>query len=220
MKSVTRKTALFLTLALSLATVGCGEDTPKAAESDQRELLNNASTLTVTGDLDDIVLDSDLTADGTVAGRIVERGFFNTKWTITSDGEPWFYISYPKEKWIYNMEGVNSGNTYGYYDMDDNCLGYAQEQLLESDTLERDYYIVFLDAEGNIARDYLATEKGNYLMDFDGNKIGEGKAELESFFSDDYVVTVSADEGTEVDLKGKLALCIRLSNDFMSDYSD
>ena len=69
MKSVTRKTALFLTLALSLATVGCGEDTPKAAESDQRELLNNASTLTVTGDLDDIVLDSDLTADGTVAGR-------------------------------------------------------------------------------------------------------------------------------------------------------
>ena len=56
MKSVTRKTALFLTLALSLATVGCGEDTPKAAESDQRELLNNASTLTVTGDLDDIVL--------------------------------------------------------------------------------------------------------------------------------------------------------------------
>ena len=72
MKSVTRKTALFLTLALSLATVGCGEDTPKAAESDQRELLNNASTLTVTGDLDDIVLDSDLIADGTVAGRIVE----------------------------------------------------------------------------------------------------------------------------------------------------
>ena len=39
-------------------------------------------------------------------------------------------------------------------------------------------------------------------------------------FSDDYVVTVSADEGTEVDLKDKLALCIRLSNDFMSDYSD
>ncbi len=97
MKSVTRKTALFLTLALSLATVGCGEDTPKAAESDQRELLNNASTLTVTGDLDDIVLDSDLTADGTVAGRIVERGIFNTKWTITSGGEPWFYIAYPKE---------------------------------------------------------------------------------------------------------------------------
>lgn len=47
------------------------------------------------------------------------------------------------------MEGVNSGNTYGYYDMDDNCLGYAQERILESDTLERAYYIVFLDAEGN-----------------------------------------------------------------------
>ena len=182
MKSFTRKTVLFLILAFSLAIIGCGKDTPKTAESDQRELLNNASTLTVTGDLDDIVLDSDLTADGTVAGRIVERGIFNTKWTITSGGEPWFYIAYPKEKWIYNMEGVNSGNTYGYYDMDDNCLGYAQERILESDTLERAYYIVFLDAEGNVARDYLATEKGNYLMDFDGNKVGEGKAELESFF--------------------------------------
>ena len=31
MKSVTRKTALFLTLALSLATVGCGKDTPKVS---------------------------------------------------------------------------------------------------------------------------------------------------------------------------------------------
>ena len=82
MKSFTRKTVLFLILAFSLAIIGCGKDTPKAAESDQRELLNNASTLTVTGDLDDIVLDSDLIADGTVAGRIVERGFFNTKWTI------------------------------------------------------------------------------------------------------------------------------------------
>ena len=118
------------------------------------------------------------------------------------------------------MEGVNSGNTYGYYDMDDNCLGYAQEQLLESDTLERAYYIVFLDAEGNIARDYLATEKGNYLIDFDGYKIGEGKAALEGFFSDDYVVPVSTDEGTEVDPKDKLALCLRLNFYFMSDYSD
>ena len=58
------------------------------------------------------------------------------------------------------------------------------------------------------------------LMDFDGNKIGEGKAELEGFFSDDYVVTVSTDEGTEVDLKDKLALCLRLNFYFMSDYSD
>ncbi|MEI3191712.1 MAG: hypothetical protein V8S36_05635 [Lachnospiraceae bacterium] len=41
-----------------------------------------------------------------------------------------------------------------------------------------------------------------------------------SFFSDDYVVTVSTDEGTEVDLKDKLALCMRLSIYFMSDYSD
>ena len=51
MKSFTRKTVLFLILAFSLAIIGCGKDTPKAAESDQRELLNNASTLTVTGDL-------------------------------------------------------------------------------------------------------------------------------------------------------------------------
>ena len=86
MKSFTRKTALSLTLALSLATVGCGEGTPEAAEMDQRDLLENATSLTITGDLDDIVLDSDLTADGTVVGRIVERGIFKTKWTITSGG--------------------------------------------------------------------------------------------------------------------------------------
>lgn len=73
-------------------------DTPKAAESDQRELLNNASTLTVTGDLDDIVLDSDLTADGTVAGRIVEQRNLQHQVTITSGGEPWFYIAFIQKK--------------------------------------------------------------------------------------------------------------------------
>ena len=45
---------------------------------------------------------------------------------MTAGGEDWFYLGDPKDNFIYNLEGVNSGTTYAYYDMDDNCLGYAQ----------------------------------------------------------------------------------------------
>ena len=87
-----------------------------------------------------------------IAGSIKETGFWNTKYTVTAGGEDWFYLGDPKDNFIYNLEGVNSGTTYAYYDMDDNCLGYAQTRIMETDGLEHDWYIVFLDADGNISR--------------------------------------------------------------------
>ncbi len=99
-----------MTVVLS---AGCEiEEIPKAAVEDERQVLEETSSLAFTGDLDDITLTSDLTADGVIAGSIKETGFWNTKYTVTAGGEDWFYLGDPKDNFIYNLEGVNSGNTY------------------------------------------------------------------------------------------------------------
>lgn len=149
-----------------------------------KEALSTASSVVVKGELDEVNQQGDILADDKVAAYVIESGFFDTKWTVSVDGEDWFYVKYVTDELVNNMDGVNSGSTYGYYDMDDNCLGYAQDRIIETDALERDYYMVFLDAEGNPREDYLAEEKGRYLYDYDGNVIGEGYADMDSFFSD------------------------------------
>ena len=81
-----------ISAALFLAVAGCGssgEELPPTEEG--RAVLENASVLTMKGDLDDIVAESDIWADGQAAGHIQERGFWNSKHTVsTGDNEPWF----------------------------------------------------------------------------------------------------------------------------------
>ena len=162
----------------------------------------------VKGELDEVNQQGDILADDKVAAYVIESGFFDTKWTVSVDGEDWFYVKYVTDEPVNNVDGVNSGSTYGYYDMDDNCLGYAQDRIIETDALERDYYMVFLDAEGNPREDYLAEEKGRYLYDYDGNVIGEGYADMDSFFSDACHVEVQTD--TEMNFMDKFAMYMRL----------
>ena len=75
---------------------GCEiEEVPRAAVEEERQVLEEASSLAYTGDLEDITLTSDLTADGVIAGSIKETGFWNTKYTVTAGGEDWFYLGDP-----------------------------------------------------------------------------------------------------------------------------
>ena len=134
------------------------------------------------------------------------------------NGEDWFYLGDPKDNFIYNLEGVNSGTTYAYYDMDDNCLGYAQTRIMETDGLEHDWYIVFLDADGNIRADYLTDERCHYVMDFDGNVLGTCSA-TEETFSDKYEVKVQMNEGEQMDLMDKVAICRQLAHWYAFDHS-
>ena len=189
---------------------GCGGASAIAFSNEEaaKDALNTAGTVHFDGDVKAVNQGTDILADGQVAGYMEETGFFDTKWTVSVDGEDWFYVKYVTDEPINNMEGVNSGSTYGYYDMDDNCLGYAQDRIIETDALERDYYMVFLDAEGNPREDYLAEEKGRYLYDYDGNVIGEGYADMDSFFSDACHVEVQTD--TEMNFMDKFAMYMRL----------
>ena len=214
--------AAFISAVLLLAVTGCGsskEELPPTEEG--QEALQNASVLTMKGDLDDIVADSDIWADGQVAGHIQERGFWNSKYTIsTGDGEAWFYLRYVTDEPINDVEGVISGNTYGYYDMNDNCLGYAQEQILETDTLERDWYTVFMDADGN-PKDYLADKDMMRIFDYDGNVIATGSFSFGGFFHyDEYTIEVKEEEGSErkIDFEDKMCAFLRIRYKVNSDY--
>ena len=109
MKRYKRNLALLLAAVTAVLSAGCEiEEVPRAAVEEERQVLEEASSLAYTGDLEDITLTSDLTADGVIAGSIKETGFWNTKYTVTAGGEDWFYLGDPKDNFIYNLEGVNS----------------------------------------------------------------------------------------------------------------
>ena len=214
--------AAFISAVLLLAVTGCGsskEELPPTEEG--QEALQNASVLTMEGDLDDIVADSDIWADGQAAGHIQERGFWDSKYTIsTGSDESWFYLRYVTDEPINDVEGVISGSTYGYYDMNDNCLGYAQEQILETDTLERDWYTVFMDADGN-PKDYLADEDMMRIFDYDGNVIATGSFSFGGFFHyDEYTIEVKEEEGSELkmDFGDKMCAFLGIRYKVNSDY--
>ena len=202
MKRYKRNLALLLAAVTAVLSAGCEiEEVPRAAVEEERQVLEEASSLAYTGDLEDITLTSDLTADGVIAGSIKETGFWNTKYTVTAGGEDWFYLGDPKDNFIYNLKGVNSGTTYAYYD-----------------GLEHDWYIVFLDADGNIRADYLTDERCHYVMDFDGNVLGTCSATGETF-SDKYEVKVQMNEGEQMDLMDKVAICRQLAHWYAFDHS-
>ena len=178
MKRYKRNLALLLAAVTAVLSAGCEiEEVPRAAVEEERQVLEEASSLAYTGDLEDITLTSDLTADGVIAGSIKETGFWNTKYTVTAGGED-----------------------------------------METDGLEHGWYIVFLDADGNIRADYLTDERCHYVMDFDGNVLGTCSATGETF-SDKYEVKVQMNEGEQMDLMDKVAICRQLAHWYAFDHS-
>ena len=69
MKRYKRNLALLLAAVTAVLSAGCEiEEVPRAAVEEERQVLEEASSLAYTGDLEDITLTSDLTADGVIAG--------------------------------------------------------------------------------------------------------------------------------------------------------
>lgn len=72
---------------------GCGEGPETISDAQKaKEALDTASSIYFTGDVEAVNQKTDILADEKVAGHMEESGFFNTKWTITVDGETWFYM--------------------------------------------------------------------------------------------------------------------------------
>ena len=195
-------------LAAMLSGCGKSERESYASAEEAKQAMNQCRTFVVEGDLEDVNQEGDILADGKRAGRLKETGILNTKWTVSVDGKTWFWIKF-----------VTAGTTYGYYDENNRCLGYAQERLFENENLEREYYLVFMDADGN-PKDYLAEEHGKELYNYDGSQIGSGKADHKGYFLKECYTEIDTDPGVSVDAVDKMAMYLQLFSKFNETAGD
>lgn len=190
-----------------LMLTGCGGASPMEFDSREEamEALGSAHSVTVEGNVANTLQTGDILADGKAAAYLKEEGFLDTTWTVSVDGSAWFYLRYVADEPVNNLEGENTGTTYGYYDGGGSCLGYAQKRLVETEILPRNYYFVFLNADGTV-KDYIADEYGRYLYDYEGNEIGSAEGFMDSFLGNACHVEINTD--APVDFMDKMALYI------------
>ena len=176
-----RLTALLLAGAAAVTLSACGgpSDIEFADADAAKAALNNAQTIYLEGNYAAVKQKTDILADGKVAAYLTGK-------TVSINGETWFSIDFVTDEWI-NEDGedYSPGTTYGYYDADGNCLGYAQQRGMGQDG-DYTYYIYFMDAEGNL-RPYFIEENGYYAWDEDGETIatGDWDADFRPAFMDD-----------------------------------
>ena len=144
---------------------GCGKAPQMEFDSAEEaiEALNSAENIEIYADLYSKKKKTEIVADGKVAGYLQGD-------TVYIDGEEWFSIDYVTDEPI-NEDG---STTYGYYDADGNCRGYAQERYLDLEDGSREPFLVFLDTDGTML-DYFGSKGAWELYDGDGNRIGTGR---------------------------------------------
>ena len=209
----------FLTLAAAvpgLWLTGCGKAPQMEFDSAEEaiEALNTAENIEIYADLYSKKKKTEIVADGKVAGYLQGD-------TVYIDGEEWFSIDYVTDEPINNVEGVKTGSTYGYYDMDDNCLGYGQERVIAPDGGEEAWYIQFLDADGNPKEDYYATEEGTMLLDSEGNVIARVNGSIDLIGTGctiNFVMEDGVDQ--EVDIKDKIVMTMPKFDELKRYYLD
>ena len=113
-----------------------------ATADEAKEALTSAETIEIYFDLYGSKRKTKIVADGKVAGYLQKN-------TVYINEEEWFSIDYVEDEPINDREG--SGTTYGYYDASGTCLGYAQEQYVDT-SYGKDTRLIFLDVDENAAR--------------------------------------------------------------------
>ena len=218
-----RRIGIILATIATTALCGCGGPSTVAFSDEEaaKEALNTARTVHFDGDVKAVNQGTDILADEQVAGYMEETGFFNTRWTVSIDGNTWFYAKFVSDEPINeNTDTLVSATTYGFYDANDTCIGYAQEQAVKGES--GDYYICYMDADGN-PKDYYSNEKATQTYDSEGNLIATGTVDFNGFFESQHCyVEITAEEGstTQMDFVDKMAMYLYLFSDFDSKYSD
>ena len=164
MKKRTVFTLALAGLAAVMLTACGGEAAEMEFDSTDaaKAALNQAQSVYIAGSYEKLWQDSDILADDKVAAHLNGKN-------VTVDGETWFSIDIVTDEWI-NEDGedYSAGNTYGYYDADGNCFGYAQERAYET---EGTYYYYFMDAEGSLRPYCIETNGSCAYDDYSGNEI-------------------------------------------------
>lgn len=169
MRRKTLMRILFLLMFTAILLTGCKAPEMEFDTADEaKEALDTASVIEIYSDLDSSRRKTKILADGKVAGYLQGN-------TVYIDGEEWFHIDYAKEESVYQIPDVSSSTTYGYYDAENQCLGYAQKRYLDTKDGGRDEFLIFLDVDGTLL-DYCSTDDGEVLFDGEGNAVGTGNA--------------------------------------------
>lgn len=198
---------LVLAGIMAVMLSGCGEAPETISDTKEAtNALNTASSIYLKGDLDAVNQKTDILADDKVAGRMEESGFINTKWTVTTGGETWFYMKIVTDEPINeSTDEYATASTFGFYDENDNCLGYAQKRGSRIDDSHA-YYYYFMDADKNL-KDYRMEENGEYFIDEDDNVIARADSAMD-FTGNTCHIQIDMEEGfdTQIDFMDKLVM--------------
>lgn len=209
------KTVKLLPVALLAAVMltGCGgpSDIEFADADAAKAALNSAQTIYLQGNYAAIKQKTDILADGKVAAYLKGK-------TVSVDGEMWFRYDFVTDEPI-NEDGEDyyTSTTYGYYDADGNCLGYAQMRSIKQEDGDFTRNIYFMDADGNL-RPYCIEENGYYAWDDDGNVIATGDWDADfrlSFMDDACHVQIDKveDAAVQMDFMDIMIMYARLFNE-------
>lgn len=205
-----RLAGLLFAVAAAAVISGCS-NTAEDVISDvdeAKEALNAASSVYFEGNLESVNQKTDILADGVVAGHMEESGFINTKWTVTVGDETWFYVKIVTDEPINeDTESYVTAATYGYYDENNNCLGYSQLRLMKGDG--ETSYVYFIDADNNL-KDYCMEETGAYVIDMDGNVIATADSGADVIGNGCHI-QIEMEEGCDMqmDFMDKMAMYIQ-----------
>lgn len=178
-----------------------------------KEALTSAETIEIYFDLYGSKRKTKIVADGKVAGYLQKN-------TVYINEEEWFSIDYVEDEPINDREG--SGTTYGYYDASGTCLGYAQEQYVDT-SYGKDTRLIFLDVD-ETPLDYQSSRSGRILYDENDEEIGSGKigrsgvSLLDQWYTNLYcaVFKTETDGARQIDFMDRMAMLWRLERDYRS----
>ena len=171
--------------------------------------LNGSGEIRLGADYEEINQFEDIWVDNATAGTLRESGLLNTKWTVSVKQETWFYVTIVTGQPVNYQPGIDSGNTYGFYDGADTCLGYAQERL----NGDGQWQYVFLD--NDLDPTGLEVSLDGKALWRDGNLIAEGRTDalptqnMPTFW-------ISCQEGAP--FQGKLVMYLRMYRDAYEEY--
>lgn len=209
---------IMVVLTGCLWLTGCGKAPQMEFDSAEEaiEALNTAENIEIYADLYSKKTKTEILADGKVAGYLQGD-------TVYIDGEEWFSIDYVTD------EPINEGGstTYGYYDADGDCVGYAQRRYLDTVDGDEEPFFVFLDTDGE-EMDYCSSKGGTILFDWDGSPVGKGYTGVDGIgffrrvYTNIYKTTFYTDPEAHltVDFMDRMAMFKALQSDYRMIYDD
>lgn len=246
-----KTTKLFLGFTAGLLLLcGCSAAEEKLGYENAdvaKEALASASSVRMRCDLDNVDASGNIYADEKAAAYMKNSGLFDQTWTISISGEEWFHMKivtdgkvagylqkntvYINDEEWFSIDYVedepinakeNSGTTYGYYDASGTCLGYAQEQYVDT-SYGKDTRLIFLDVD-ETPLDYQSSRSGRILYDENDEEIGSGKigrsgvSLLDQWYTNLYcaVFKTETDGARQIDFMDRMAMLWRLERDYRS----